>query len=340
MKASPKRSTDAALTAPATDSATRPKSPRKPRRAAPKPDTTLPITADTPAVLSPRVRHLMASPTWLEAGRDLDFLQREDLRGVRLQLEYAKTERGLHAAGVDHAVVVYGSARTPEPAEARKALARARRALRERPADPELERAVRSAAKVAERSLYYDVARELGRIVGTAKASGNLPKLTVVTGGGPGIMAAANRGASEVGAASVGLNITLPHEQFPNPWQTPELCFRFHYFGIRKLHLLERAKAAVFFPGGFGTFDELFEVLTLLQTRKIEPLPVVLVGHEYWRQAVDFDFLVDEGVIDHADAELFSYCETAQEIWSAIRAWYASPRSKGHTTHKRGSRTK
>ena len=146
----------------------------------------------------------------------------------------------------------------------------------------------------------------------------------IVTGGGPGMMEAANRGAFDVGAKSVGLNIKLPHEQYPNPYVTPELCFSFHYFALRKLHFLLRAKALVAFPGGYGTLDELFEVLTLIQTRKIEPIPVVLVGEAYWRRAVDVDFLVDEGVIDFEDRELFRFAETAQEIWNGILHWHAA----------------
>ena len=146
--------------------------------------------------------------------------------------------------------------------------------------------------------------------------------MVVVTGGGPGVMEAANRGAYDVGAKTVGLNITLPHEQYPNPYITPGLCFRFHYFALRKLHFLLRARALVAFPGGFGTFDELFETLTLVQTRKIKPVPVILVGEDYWRRAVDLDFLVAEGVIDAEDRELFWFAETAQEIWDGIRHWY------------------
>ena len=142
------------------------------------------------------------------------------------------------------------------------------------------------------------------------------------TGGGPGIMEAANRGAFDVGAKSVGLNINLPHEQYPNPYITPELCFRFHYFALRKLHFLLRAKALVAFPGGFGTIDELFEVLTLSQTRKIAPIPVVLVGEDYWRQAIDMDFLADEGVIDPEDRDLFWFAETANEAWNGILRWH------------------
>jgi hypothetical protein len=143
-----------------------------------------------------------------------------------------------------------------------------------------------------------------------------------MTGGGPGIMEAANRGAFDVGAKSVGLNIALPHEQYPNPYITPDLCLRFHYFALRKLHFLHRAKALVAFPGGYGTLDEVFETLTLVQTRKIKPLPVVLVGREFWSQAVDFEFLVDEGVIDPEDKELFRFAETAEEAWDHITAWY------------------
>ncbi len=144
----------------------------------------------------------------------------------------------------------------------------------------------------------------------------------MTTGGGPGIMEAANRGAFDAGAQTVGLNIMLPREQFPNPYVTPELCFRFHYFALRKLHFLLRAKALVAFPGGFGTFDELFELLTLMQTRTIKPMPVVLVGEEYWKGAVDFDYLVDEGVIDREDRDLFWFAETAQEVWDGILAWH------------------
>jgi uncharacterized protein (TIGR00730 family) len=144
----------------------------------------------------------------------------------------------------------------------------------------------------------------------------------IMTGGGPGIMEAANRGAYDVGAKSIGLNIHLPHEQYPNPYITPDLCFRFHYFALRKLHFLLRAKALVAFPGGYGTFDELFETLTLVQTRTIQPVPIVLVGERYWRRAVDIDFLVDEGVIDPEDRELFWFAETAQEVWDGILSWH------------------
>ncbi|HXY05341.1 MAG TPA: LOG family protein, partial [Burkholderiaceae bacterium] len=152
----------------------------------------------------------------------------------------------------------------------------------------------------------------------------NDTRVMVVTGGGPGIMEAANRGAFDVGAKSIGLNIALPHEQYPNPYITPELCLRFHYFALRKLHFVLRARALVAFPGGYGTFDELFETLTLIQTRKIEPVPVVLVGEDYWRRAFDVDFLVDEGVIASEDREMFWYAETAEQIWDGILQWHES----------------
>ena len=188
--------------------------------------------------------------------------------------------------------------------------------------DRELTHRLAVAERVLANSHYYDVARDLGRLVSTANNTAKGPHCTVVTGGGPGIMEAANRGAFDVGAKSIGLNISLPHEQSPNPYITPEFCFNFHYFAIRKLHFLLRAKALVAFPGGFGTFDELFEALTLVQTRKMNPIPIILVGNAYWRRAVDMDFLVAEGVVAQEDRELFWFAETAREIWDGILHWY------------------
>lgn len=189
-------------------------------------------------------------------------------------------------------------------------------------ANKELARRLAIAERVLAKSHYYEVAREFGRLVSATNKTANGQHRVVVTGGGPGIMEAVNRGAFDLSAKSVGFNISLPHEQYPNPYITPELCFNFHYFAMRKLHFLLRAKALVAFPGGYGTFDELFEVLTLVQTRKIKPIPVVLVGESYWRQAVNLDFLVDEGVIDQEDRELFWFAETAQEIWNGILHWH------------------
>jgi len=258
------------------------------------------------------------SPSYRLAEQDIDFIARPDIRGPRLEIEYLKADVILAEQHVDHTIVVYGSTRIPEPAAARRNVEALRGEARADPENLGLLFRLATAERILGKSRYYDVAREFGRLVGAAAS----PRLVITTGGGPGLMEAANRGAFDVGAKSVGLNIELPHKQYPNPYVTPDLCFRFHYFALRKLHLLLRAKALVAFPGGYGTFDELFEVLTLIQTRKIKPIPVVLVGEHFWRRAVDLDYLVEEGVIDLEDRELFWFAETAQEIWDGILRWY------------------
>jgi uncharacterized protein (TIGR00730 family) len=268
-----------------------------------------------------RLEQILRSPSYRPAIEDLDFLDGDDARGVRLQLDYLKPDKALKAHGVQDTIVVFGSTRIVEPAAAKRKLEQCREGLTLQPDDAELQRKLAVAERILARSHYYDVAREFSRIVGNAGTGPDDSRLVVMTGGGPGIMEAANRGAYDAGAATIGLNITLPHEQFPNPYVSPELCFQFHYFALRKMHFLLRAKALVAFPGGFGTFDELFETLTLIQTRKIKPLPVVLVGESYWRSAVDFDFLVEEGVIDIEDRDLFWYAETAEEIWQGLWCW-------------------
>lgn len=230
----------------------------------------------------------MARTKYVEADRDPAFLQHDETRGVRLELEYLKAERRLEAHDVRHTILVLGSTR-----------------IGSRPA--------------ARRPGYYAVARELGRVVARA---GTRRGGALMTGGGPGLMEAANRGAFEAGGVSIGLNISLPQAQRPNRYVTPGLCFTFRYFALRKLHFLLRARALVAFPGGFGTFDELFETLTLVQTRKIRPMPIVLAGEAYWRKAFDMDFLVAQGVVSPADRRIFSYADAAQDIWSAIRRWY------------------
>jgi uncharacterized protein (TIGR00730 family) len=275
-----------------------------------------------------RVRRIMESPGYRQADQDIEFLQQPQMRGVRLQLDYWKAEHLLEAHGIEHTIVVFGSTRIPEPAEARRRLDAARAALDARRGDAQLRRAVSIAERVVANSRYYDIARDFGRVVGDATRDENGNRLVVVTGGGPGVMEAANRGAFDADAETVGLNITLPQEQFPNPYITPDLAFRFHYFAMRKLHFVQRARALVAFPGGYGTLDELFETLALVQTRKIEPVPIVLVGEAFWCRAVDFDFLLDEGVIDPEDSELFWVAETADEIWTGINEWY---RRKGES---------
>jgi uncharacterized protein (TIGR00730 family) len=269
-----------------------------------------------------RVRAILASPGYQLAEQDLAFLGRDDTRGVRLQMEYLKPQTLLQEHGIRDAIVVYGSTRIPEPAAARRSAEALRQARETDPRNAALNRKLEVAERVLAKSRYYEIAREFGRLVGSSNDDKSQSKLVIMTGGGPGIMEAANRGAFEVGANSIGLNIDLPHEQYPNPYITPDLCFRFHYFALRKMHLLLRAKALVAFPGGFGTMDELFEVLTLVQTRKIKPVPIVLVGEDYWRRVFDVGFLVDEGVIDPEDRELFWFAESAKEIWDSILHWY------------------
>ncbi|MFN8626148.1 MAG: TIGR00730 family Rossman fold protein [Candidatus Binatia bacterium] len=269
-----------------------------------------------------RVADILSHPSYREANEDVDFLNRDETRGVRLQLDYFKPEWFLEQHKVVHTIVVFGSTRIAEPATAQRKVEQLRAALAQAPDDAEIRRRLAVAQRTQAKSDYYRIAREFGRLVGNCGDGPHDCRVVVMTGGGPGVMEAANRGAFDVGAKSVGLNIALPHEQFPNPYITPELCFRFHYFALRKLHFLLRAKALVAFPGGYGTFDELFETLTLVQTRKIEPVPIVLVGERYWRQAFNVDFLVDEGVIDREDRDLFWYAESAQEIWDGILHWY------------------
>jgi hypothetical protein len=265
---------------------------------------------------------LLASPTYRQADKDLEFLDGEDTRGVRLQIDYLKAELELRRRGVEHTIVVFGSTRICEPAAAERRVRELKAHLQAMPGDAELGRRLAIAERIKAKSHYYDAARELGRLVGQCRGDSLDCRVLLMTGGGPGIMEAANRGAHDVGAASVGLNIALPREQFPNPYMSADLCFRFHYFAMRKLHFLLRARALVAFPGGYGTFDEVFETLTLVQSRTIAPVPVVLVGEKYWRRAVDFDFLIEEGVIEREDRELFWFAESAEDIWGSILAWH------------------
>ena len=249
---------------------------------------------------------------------DTEFLLRDELRPVRLQLELLKPELAMAERGIRSTVVVFGGARIPEPDVARKRLADAEAAQRENPSDGGLATEVRKMRSLVERSRYYDEARRLGFLISTRSKAAGDGHLVVVTGGGPGIMEAANRGAHDADAESVSLNIVLPFEQKPNDYVTPELSFLFHYFAIRKMHFLMRARALVVFPGGYGTLDELFETLTLIQTKKIKPLPVLIFGKAFWERVINFDALVEEGTIAPEDVNLFAYVETADEAWAAI----------------------
>jgi hypothetical protein len=268
-------------------------------------------------------RRILASGTYRLAEQDLALLARPELRPVRLLLELLKPELVLAEQGVESTIVVFGGTQIVEPAQAAARLAAAREALARSPGDARLARALARAERIAAKSRYYEAAREFARLVSSTCQVGGRCEYVVVTGGGPGIMEAANRGAFDAGAKSVGLNITLPAEQIPNPYITPELCFQFHYFALRKMHFLLRARALVAFPGGFGTLDELFETLTLRQTRRMQEIPVVLFGRDYWERVVDWRFLVEEGVVGEEHLALIDYAETPQEAWDAIARFHA-----------------
>ena len=260
------------------------------------------------AISTPQTEH----PAYKLAFQDMDFLLRDDLRPVRFQLELLKPELLLEEAKIASTFVMYGSARIPEPAKAEAMLAMA---------SDDTAKAI--AEKLVAKSRYYEVARELAQIASRVPRDQNgMRQFVVCSGGGPSIMEAANRGAADVGAESIGLNIVLPHEQAPNPYVTPSLSFQFHYFALRKMHFLLRARALAAFPGGFGTFDELFELLTLIQTGKIKPIPVLLFGREFWDKVVNFQALVDEGVVSQRDLGIFTYVETAEEAWDVVREFY------------------
>ena len=254
----------------------------------------------------------LRSPSYLLPVEDKEFLLRDEMRSIRFALEYAKAELLLREWGVRTTVVVFGSARVPSPEQA-EAL------LRASSGTPREEEATRRAGQVR----WYQEARAFGRIVserGGARVRDHGPRDNVIaTGGGPGIMEAANRGAHDAGAPSIGFNITLPHEQEPNPYSTPDLTFRFHYFAMRKMHLAMRANALVVFPGGFGTMDELFELLTLQQTGKAPGMPVVLFDRAFWSRAIDFRMLAEQGMVAGADLSLFEMVDTAEEAWESLR---------------------
>lgn len=276
----------------------------------------------SPPASRAQLRAILRSPSYVEADQDPQFLNRPEVRGLRLQLDYTKAEVLLEDHQIRSTIVVLGSTRVIEPDAAWKQVAALRSALAMRPRDTTLAGQLAAAERIAAKSHYYDMAREFARLA--SLGSDEFPEFrpVIVTGGGPGLMEAANRGSADVGAKTAGFNIALPHEQRPNAYVTPELCFSFHYFAVRKMHLLLRAVALVAFPGGYGTLDELFETLALVQSRKMGRIPIVLVGERFWRAAVNFDFLRAEGVIDAADLELFSFVESASDIWRTITRHY------------------
>ena len=280
----------------------------------------------------PKAEDLLRAPAYIKAYKDVDFLNRDDLRPVRLQLELLKPELLQNEQHIVSTIVVFGSARCSDLETARAKWDAAKEELARNPDDRAARRAVERAAKSLEHAQYYEAARAFSRI---ASEAGQLPEgkgfreFVVVTGGGPGIMEAGNRGAWEAGAKSIGLNITLPHEQAPNAYITPELCFNFHYFAIRKMHFLLRARAMVAFPGGFGTLDELFETLTLIQTRKMPAIPIILYNRCFWERILNFHALVEEGVIASEDIALFHYAETPEEAWEMIFSYYERTNPEG-----------
>jgi len=286
------------------------------------------------------------SPSYRLSFEDDDFMMRDELRPVRLQLELLKPELVQQDHGICSTIVIFGGTRIKEPVVAAAKLAEVQAKLDKEPDSQDLKRELAVAQRVQAKAHYYDQARQLAKMItlDSQRKDGDSPRkdegsqcqdgssqykdggtceMVVVTGGGPGLMEAANRGADDAGGKSIGLNIVLPREQTPNRYITPELTFQFHYFAVRKMHFLMRARALVAFPGGFGTLDELFETLTLIQTKKIKPVPVLLFGSQYWRRIINFEALADEGTIDHCDLALFKYVDSVDEAWACIHDFYA-----------------
>jgi uncharacterized protein (TIGR00730 family) len=260
------------------------------------------------------------------AFEDSDFIMLDELRPVRLQLELTKTELLLLKHSIRSTIVVFGGTRILDPKECAKQVKLLEAELKKDPRDPDLLKKLTIARRVEAKSGYYTESRRFAELVSSESQNATGADYVIITGGGPGIMEAANRGAYDCNAKSIGLNITLPMEQLPNPYITPELCLQFRYFAIRKMHFLLRARALVAFPGGFGTMDELFEALTLVQTDKTKRIPIILFGKDYWTQLINFDFLVAEGTIDPGDLEFFRYADTAEEAWRMIREFNQEPR--------------
>jgi len=287
------------------------------------PDTVL---GDDVALVAENMERILASPSNLLAQEDPALLAKEEMRGVRMLLELGKPELALRADRIHSTVIVFGGTQIVERSAAERRLAEARRAAAAAPADRRAAREVERSMRLLEHAHYYDSARQFAKLVSIDNQCEKQRDYVVITGGGPGIMEAANRGAFDVGCKSIGLNIRLPAEQQPNPYITPELCFQFKYFALRKFHFILRAKAVVLFPGGFGTLDEMFETLTLRQTHRMQPVPIILFGRGYWSRIIDFQYLADSGVIADEHLDLFTYAETPEEAWQQILDFHAQGR--------------
>ncbi len=274
--------------------------------------------------LAAHLQQIVESPSYRLAYRDSDFLGRVDSRPLRLQMELLKPELLLQENGVTSMVVCFGGTQVMSKVDAEGLLDQASKKLACDPENQELLREVTVAKAKVKKSRYYEDCRTFAQIVSTRSKTDVQQDFLVCTGGGPGIMEAGNRGAYEVGARSVGLNITLPFEQVPNSYVTPELCFQFNYFALRKMHFLFRAMAIVCFPGGFGTLDELFTALTLRQTLRMQAIPIILYGKDYWNNVINFQFLADEGVIRDDHMDLLDYADTPEECWKIVVDWYMS----------------
>ncbi|RKX22992.1 MAG: TIGR00730 family Rossman fold protein [Candidatus Zixiibacteriota bacterium] len=274
------------------------------------------------------IKKLKKSDAYKIAYGDIDFLNEDFNRPVRLQLELLKPDTILRKNKIKSTIVVFGGTRIIEPKDAIRKVKKIETKLKRNPNDKQLKKEYKISKSILRKSKYYNEARKFAKLVSEEGQGTDYHDWVVVTGGGPGIMEAANRGAYDIGAKSIGLNITLPFEQEPNPYISPELCLQFHYFALRKMHFFLRAKALVAFPGGYGTMDELFEALTLVQTQKIEPLPIVLFGERYWRTVVNFEKLVDEGTIDSEDIKHFVYADRAIDAWHFIKYFYTAKNSE------------
>jgi uncharacterized protein (TIGR00730 family) len=290
------------------------------------PDTVL---GNDVALVAENMERILSSPSYSLAQEDPALLQRVEMRGVRMLLELGKPELALQADNIESTVIVFGGTQIVERHAAERRLFEARRAAQAAPGDRRAKREVERSTKLLEFCRYYDDARAFARIVSIDNQCDDKRDYVVVTGGGPGIMEAANRGAFDVGCKSIGLNIKLPAEQQPNPFITPELCFQFKYFALRKFHFILRAAAVVLFPGGFGTLDEMFETLTLRQTHRMQPVPIILFGREYWSKVINFQFLADSGVIADEHLKLFTYAETPEEAWQQILDFHDANKTQG-----------